>query len=226
MYTIIMNKDKSLTTTERTNIYQRDKLADNMQFLFPQTYGLIDLTQSIITLAYVDQGNIPHVEVLQKDLELYKDKVRCTLPVDTALTRFAGDIVIYFSIIYLNTETQEQQSMHTGEATIKILPLKNLYGFVPDESLDFVDQLVMNLEAKIQATEKIAETYDREKADNITYEGNKLQLTSNGEKIGDSVSIGGGSCDIDGVPVIDFSEEEPGTDVPGGTEDYRDVVEF
>ena len=43
----------------------------------------------------------------------------------------------------------------------------------------------MNLEAKIQATEKIAETYDKEKADNITYEDSKIQLTSNGEKIGE-----------------------------------------
>ena len=47
----------------------------------------------------------------------------------------------------------------------------------------------MNLEAKIQATEKIAETYDKEKADNITYEDSKIQLTSNGEKIGDSITI-------------------------------------
>ena len=202
-----MNKDKTLTTTERTNIYQRDKMADKIQFLFPQTCGLIDISKSTVVLVYTDLGNVAHAEILKKDEELYKDRVRFTLPVDTSLTRFAGDITVHFSISYLDPDTQEQQAMHTGEAIIPILPLKNLYSFSPDESLDFVDQLVMNLEAKIQATERIAETYDKEKADNITYEDSKIQLTSNGEKIGDSVTIVSGG------------------DEPGGDTEFE-VVEF
>lgn len=49
------------------------------------------------------------------------------------------------------------------------------------------------VQAKIEALEKMAETYDKEKADNIVYEDNKLQLTSNGEKIGDAATIATGT---------------------------------
>lgn len=49
------------------------------------------------------------------------------------------------------------------------------------------------VQAKIEALEKMAETYDKEKADNIIYEDNKLQLTSNGEKIGDAATIATGT---------------------------------
>ena len=69
--------------------------------------------------------------------------------------------------------------------------------------MEFVDQLVGSLTSKIEATEKLAEAYDKNKADNITYEGNKIQLTSNGLKIGDSITIIGGDD-----PVITDNELE------------------
>ena len=207
LYTIIMNKQKELIVTEKTYLYQRENLADKIQFLIPPEYNDLSLTDFTAVLKYVDQGNVAHAETLTKDDELYKGKIRYTLPIDTSLTRFAGDISIRITFSKVDMDTKKQYVLHTSEITITISPLSDYYSFVPDESLEFVDQLVGTLEAKIDATEKIAETYDKKKADNITYNDNKIQLTSNGEKIGDSITIVSG-------------------DNPGIIDTEFDVVEF
>lgn len=189
MYTIIMNEDKSLTATHKTTIYQREKLVDKIQFLFPQKYNDLNLSECTAILKYLDQSNIPHAEILQKDEELYKNHLRYVLPIDTDLTSFAGDIEIRITFSKIDMEQQKQYVFHTGAYVLTVNSLKDYYSFVPDESLEFVDQLVGNLEAKLESVDKIATAYDTEKADNITYEDNKIQLTSNGNKIGDAITI-------------------------------------
>lgn len=201
-----MNKNKQLIATVKTYIYQHEKLVDKIQFLFPQKYEDFDLTEFSAVLKYVDQSNVPHAEILQRDSELYKNHIRFYLPIDSDLTRFSGDITIRITLTKVEMSTKTQYVLNTGEYVLSIAPLKDYYAFVPDESLEFVDQLVGNLEAKIEATENIANIYDQQKADNISYEDSKLQLLSNGKKIGDSITIAGGGS-------------------PGGDTEFE-VVEF
>lgn len=188
-----MNPDKSLVITKQTNIYRKENMVDKLKFLFPEKYQELELADCTATLKYTDTNNVPHVEILQKDEELYKGKLAYSLPIDSDLTKFPGDINLRVTFTKLDMDTQTQYTMHTGEVTISILPLSDYYNFIPEESLEFVDQMVGTLQAKIEAIEKLAETYDKEKADNIVYEDNKLQLTSNGEKIGDAATIATGT---------------------------------
>lgn len=200
-----MNDQKELIATVKTMLYQKEKLVDKIQFLFPQDYNGLNLSECTAILKYLDQSNVPHAELLQKDEELYKDHLRYILPVDTNLTRFAGNIEIRVTFSKVDMESQQQYVLHSGPLIITINPLKDYYAFVPDESLEFVDQLVGNLEAKLESVDKIASAYDAEKADNITYENNKIQLTSNGEKIGNAITIlsGGESGDSE-FEVVEF----------------------
>ena len=71
---------------------------------------------------------------------------------------------------------------------------------MPDESLEFVDQIVGDLNAKIQVLEKLADEFDKTKADNLLYKENQLQLTANGEPIGEPVHIISG----DSLEIIEF----------------------
>ena len=206
---IVMNPDKSLVITKQTNIYCKENMVDKLKFLFPEKYQELELADCTATLKYTDTNNVPHAEILQKDEELYKGKLAYTLPLDSELTEFPGDINLRVTFTKIDMETQTQYVMHTGEVTITVLPLADYYNFVPDKSLEFVDQILGYFQAKIEAVEKIAETYDSEKADNISYENDKLQLTSNGFKIGDPVSISGGSGGN-----------------PGGSDNEFEVVEF
>lgn len=164
-----MNPDKSLVITKQTNIYRKENMVDKLKFLFPEKYQELELADCTATLKYTDTNNVPHAEILQKDEKLYKGKLAYTLPLDSELTEFPGDINLRVTFTKLDMDTQTQYTMHTGEVTISILPLSDYYNFVPEESLEFVDQMVGTLQAKIEAIEKLAETYDKEKADNIVY---------------------------------------------------------
>ncbi len=209
MIVIVMNPDKSLVITKQTNIYRKENMVDKLKFLFPETYAELNLSECNAILKYTDTNNIAHSEILQRDEELYKGKLSYTLPIDTEITEFPGDIHLRVTFTKTDMETRTQYVLHTGEVTLTILPLSDYYNFVPDKSLEFVDQLVGNLQSKLEAAEKLAETYDKEKADNITYENDKLQLTANGEPIGDSVSIVSGSSgetggNIENFDIIEF----------------------
>lgn len=194
-----MNNDKSLTATVVTTLYQREKLADKIQILIPPNYGELDLNEFTATLKYVDQANVPHAEILKKDAELYKEHIRYVLPVDTNLTQYAGDIAIRITLQKNDMEVRKTYVVHTGELVIKISPLKDYYSFVPDESLEFVDQIVSDLQNKISALDKIADIYDKTKADNIQIKNGKtLQLLSNHIPIGDEVTVIGEDQDDGG----------------------------
>ncbi len=194
-----MNDDKSLTATVVTTLYQREKLADKIQILIPPNYGELDLNEFTATLKYVDQANVPHAEILKKEAELYKEHIRYVLPVDTELTQYAGDITIRLTFTKTDMEVKKVFVVHTGELVIKISPLKDYYSFVPDESLEFVDQIVSDLQNKISALDKIADIYDKTKADNIQIKNGKtLQLLSNHIPIGDEVTVIGEDQDDGG----------------------------
>lgn len=192
MYTILMNSDKSLVCTTRTTLYQRDKLVDKLQILIPQTYEDVDLSDFTTVLKYVDQGNEVHSEILVKDEELYKENyLRYTLPIDTNLTRFAGDIKLCLTLNKVDMEEMKEYSLNTGETTITIASLSDYYNFVSDKSLSVIDQKVNELNVKLEAIDKMTTTYDEMKADNIKLnkETSEIYLTAHDKQIGDKITI-------------------------------------
>ncbi len=219
MYTILMTNYKELIATKRTTLYQRENLADKIQFLFPQTYGELNLADYHAVLKYLDQANIPHAEVLSLDENLYKEKLRYVLPVDTDLTKFAGDVTLRVSFIKTDLDNQQQVVLHTGEYTLTISPLADYYQFVPSESLEVLDQLIGKLDARLEGVSAMAETIDAEKADDIDYNGGEIQLMSNGKKIGTPAKI----TDLEAFDFSDSTGEET-PDLPQS--DKFEVFEF
>lgn len=129
MYTILMNKDKSLVTTEIATLYQNENLVDKIQFLFPKMYEDLNLSECTIILKCVLPGNVAYEEELKTDEELYKGKVRCMLPVDSNLSSFAGDIGL--RVYFVRTEINEnKRNLYTGETQINILPITQ-YNHIP-----------------------------------------------------------------------------------------------
>lgn len=227
MYTIIMNNDKSLTASIKTTLYQREKLVDKIQFLLPLKYSPkdLDICDCTIVLKYTDQGNVAHAIELIPDEELYKEHVRCELDVDLRFTRFAGDIIMYLDFLKLNSDNGIYENVLTsGETTITIQPRSDWFAYCADESLDIINRTMLELKAKQEAQDLIAATYENSKADSIikTIDGSdiKVQLTSNGNLIGDEIIIG--DTDEEGVNVTIFESE----DSPSIVENDEDIVEF
>lgn len=202
MYTILLRQDKQLVATEREIIYQREKLVDKLRFLVPQDYKGLNLSEYRTILKYVDQGNVSHAEILTPSDEVYEGYIQYFLPVDTKLTAFAGNIEIRLSFVKTDTIERKQYVTHTREITITINPINESFN---DTALEFVDQIVSELDMKIDEVKKAAELYDKTKADNLSYENSKLQLTSNGNKIGNVITISsGGSSGGTGFDVVEF----------------------
>lgn len=215
MYTIIMNDDKSLTTSIRTTLYQREKLADKIQFLIPQKYGVMDLSKCTAKLKYIDQGNISRSELLAKDSELYKDRLRFLLPVDNKLNYFAGNISI--RIIFTNKEMG--QELRTGDCIITIEPSGIIEEESSTESSSEVNEKIVALENQIKELQE-------NQANDLKLTDDLLQLSIDGETIGEGVTLPKGSADADldndGDVVIDL-DNQTSSDYLG---DENTVVEF
>ena len=193
MYTILFKPDdKSLQVTVRTKIYQRENLVDKFRFLVPSTYGDLDLADFTVVLKYLDQGNEAHSEILTKEDEVYKENYYSyILPVDTDLTRFAGDITIHLTMSKVDMEEMKEYSLKTGETTITISPLSDYYSFVSNKSFDVITQKINELNVKMEGLDKMANAYNQTKADNIKLdnETSELYLTANGKAIGDKIAL-------------------------------------
>lgn len=126
MYTILMNDDKSLTKTIVRTLYQGEKLVDKFRFLIPKNYNNLHLADFTTTLKYIDQGNVVHSEKLLLSDKLYNEHILCYyLPVDSELTKFAGDITIR---LVLNKG--KQHILHSGETTVTICAVNPCYQYI------------------------------------------------------------------------------------------------
>lgn len=191
MYTFLMRSDKTLAVTNKSVIYQRDKLVDKVKFYIPTTYEDINLEDFSVLLKYIDQNNIVHVINLTKAETDKEGFMKYVIEMDTNLTKESGDIRIHLTLNKVDMKELKEYSLNTSEAIISIKPLADYYGFVSDSSLSIIDQKMNELDVKLEAANKIAETYDSSKADNIKLdkETSELYLTANDKPIGDKITI-------------------------------------
>lgn len=191
MYIIKMTESKQLINCSSHNmvIYQKESLVDKLLFLIPSVYKDIGLADFNVVLEYVDPVNVVHTELLVKNEELYKNYLAYTVPVNTQLTKYAGRIAANLSISKVDLDEQKHYVLHTGEVVIPIKRRNDYYNFAPDESLEFVDKIIANIDVEMQKMKEIAEIYDRKKADNLLKTENKIQLTANGTPIGDEIEF-------------------------------------
>lgn len=206
MYNIVMNERKELIARNMPTIYQRESLVDKLYFVIPEKYNDVSFIGATALLKYTDVANVVHTEKLEEEVGLNNGYITFGFPIDTELTKFAGDILVSLTITKTNIETKKQYVLHTGKKIISVQPREDLYAFVPNESLEFVDKIVGELNAKIQAFEHIASEYDKNKADDLSYQNNKLQLISNGTPIGKPVNFANGDTPIpeNSFDIIEF----------------------
>lgn len=60
---------------------------------------------------------------------------------------------------------------------------------IPDAALTALDQRIIALDLAQEQLAQLAQLLNTGKADNVVIEGDQLQLTSNGVKIGDAVTV-------------------------------------
>lgn len=224
-YVIVVKDDHTLTCTKRERIMQRSKLVNELWFLVPPNYNGLDVPSCTVSMEYVLPVSKKYKNKFLGFPEVYEDYLKYTIPFDTELTAEAGKLEVQLSFLYADLDENGkdiQRVRKTSTNYIEIVPIAAWSDIIPDESLTALDQRIIMQSAQIKALANLSEALYAEKADDLVYEDNVLQLTSNGNKIGKPVVIE--SCDNyleDGIPVVDFT-----TAIVDDDDEVNNVVEF
>lgn len=231
MYTIVIEEDNILTTTVKERIMQRSKLVDNLRFLTLPIYKEQDMTDYTVQLEYLLPCSKKYCsEILELSEDRYRDYLQYTLPFDTSITSEAGDVELQLTFVKaeINGNGKSVQRVRkTSPGIIHITAISAWSDIIPDSALSAIDQRLIKVDAQIRAIDEMNKLAFEEKADGLRYneETNELQLTSQGENIGDKVIIKAGEANLkDGIPVVDFSSNSS-TSKPNDDDD-DDVIEF
>ena len=177
MYAIKMEDGKELITTVRGTIYQGEKNADTLVFLLPQKYEETDMASCTVLMRYVLPSGSGRSEEIEMDPIPYNDEYyRYRLKAATRFTKEFGTITLWLTVFSRDNAV----ILETGAAAVPVLERKDIDDYLSDKDkskLDLLDEKVANLQ--------------KEKADNLTYdkETRKLQLTADGERIGNDVTV-------------------------------------
>lgn len=211
MYTILVTDSNELVTTLKERIMQRSKLVDNLHFLVSPTYKGYDMSSFTVMMEYVTPiGREYKTELLVRSDALYKDMLEYKVPFDTCLTKEPGkvEVQLTFTKVMLDADgNSKQQVRKTSPATITIVPISAWSDIVPDSALSALDQRLVMLDAYAGQLADLGQYLFESKADNIMYDedGQYIQLTANGEPIGDQIKITGGAA-ISGITNIEINE--------------------
>lgn len=212
MYTILVNESNELVTSVKERIMQRSKLVDDLHFLAEPTYKGIDMSDFTVMMEYIMPISREYqTEILVRSSELYKGKLEYKLPFDTCLTKEPGKIEVQltFSKTSLDADgNAKQQVRKTSPTTITIVPISAWSDIIADSALTALDQRLIQVDAMLNAANEFNQYLYETKADNIYYDedGRFIQLTANGQPIGDSVAMVGGV----GISVVNVEIVENG----------------
>lgn len=215
MYTILVNDDNTLSVTQRTRIMQRSTGFDAIRFLVNPEYKGYAMAECTLTLRYKTpvSGELKSERLVLCE-ELYNGFLQYILPVDTKLTHEAGNIVCNLTFTYADVDTEGKPVIRVrklNDAKITINAITDWDALIPDDLLSSLDQRIIMQDKQIKQLAEVALLLDNEKADGLKYVSNKLQLTANGNPIGNQVYIQAGTSGeypdySDGIPVVDFSD--------------------
>lgn len=233
MYVILVSDDNTLSAPKRERIMQRSKLVDNFWWLVPQYYKEHDMEEYTLVIEYLLPVSKKYkAEIMTRSPEKYEDHLKYVFPIDTELTAEAGEIELQPSFIKVDLDADGnsiQRVRKLGTITVEVLPIAKWSDVVPDNALSAIDQRIIKTDAQIKALEDMHNYMYMTKADGLAYDNNQLQLTANGEKIGNTISIK--NCEDnydDGVPVVDFTGATDFVTPDDSLEnkDHDNVVEF
>ena len=178
-----MKNNKDLVLSVETKIYQRENVVDKIKFYVPNNYDGLDLSPFTATLYYTDPTDMAQMEILEKQESDKDNFLLFTLPVNTKITVFAGEVTMHLSLTYMEVATNTQYVLKTGEISFTVCKWKDYYKYVSNESLAPLDNKMLEIDNKIQQLASIAMVYAEDLIDDLDLTGDQLTLVNKqGEK--------------------------------------------
>lgn len=128
MYSIVMDKNKSLIKSCGITLYQGESLIDKLQFLIPKEYNGFDLGTFTAKVRYILPGNVSGSEDLNINKELYNDThYSFTLPIDSIISTIAGDVTLHLTFLKIDDIAKKKYQMTTSKVTLTVKPYETAY---------------------------------------------------------------------------------------------------
>lgn len=169
-----LEKNKCIVLVYGSNLYVAENNADVIKFYIPKIYDDINMEENIYTLRMILPNGTYYPLMLNKE-DSYMDYIIYSALIDSTMTQNAGDISMELSVI----NADKNIIFKTNVFYITVYEsIGN--GDMSEDQKDQLDWLTMEV-AKL----------NKNKADNIYLDDNtnELQLSSNGELIGDKVIL-------------------------------------
>lgn len=194
-YTVLINNDNSATATIRERIMQRTKNVDCLHIIIPKIYNGTDFTSYSVLMEY--KLPISH-EVKLEELVLADDKYKddynlYRLKLGTEFTKEPGNVEIQLTLISLEMDADGNTIESVRHISPFIVPINEVADWfnVPDSELTTLTQYYLAAKQEILALNDIANTLDRNKADDIKLdvESGEVYLVSGSKRIGTGISV-------------------------------------
>lgn len=162
MYTILMDVNKSLITPKKITIYQGENSMDTLRFVIPKSYNGKNITDYDVRMDYKLPGNIGRKELLKRKDEDYNDDYMCySLPLNTQITKYAGDVKLSLYIYKVSLFENRKYQLHTGSLYITIKPTDIVYEDIETDTDGKCDNEFDVVEFSIpQKDEEVDEDFD------------------------------------------------------------------
>ena len=184
MYTLLVNDENQVITTQKETIMQRTNCADKIQILIHKQYKDVDMSNAIVYMEYkLPVSN--KIKLLQLNKGTYKndDYMQFVVPGDLQFTSEAGDISVVFRIYSLQFIDEEAKwvNRNSQEGYITITPIVPWSDIEIDEMFSGIDQRLIALEMLSQNLEAQSQNMYENMATDIVIKDDKIHLeTMNG----------------------------------------------
>ena len=205
---LITQENELIDTTPKERIMQKSKLVDELHFIVDAMYKGTDMSTFTMVMEYkLPMSNEYKTQILEQAPELYEGMLEYKIPIDTDITKYPGNVEIQITMSKLESDDRGkvlQRVRKVQPTVLKIYPIAAWSDMIPDADLTALDQRILKQDAQIKELNELADKLNMTKADNLSYSENILQLTSNGEKIGDAVSITSGGSSTGDFEIVEF----------------------
>lgn len=194
-YTILVNNDNSVISTERCRILQRTKNINTLRIIIPKMYENKDFTPHSVLMEY----KLPiSKEVNLKELQLVNDSYKNNynlyeFVLMTDFTKEPGDVEIQLSIIGLTMDvdgTTNEIVRYISPFSIPIISVADWFT-VPDSELTTLTQYYLAAKQQILALNDLAQILNQKKADDIKLDidSGEIYLVSGSTRLGTGIMV-------------------------------------
>lgn len=198
MLTICMRNNKSLIVTRPVKIFEKECNIDCIRWLIPTQYTesteVKNLAEYIITVKIKCPDGRTWCERLTPEDVLYEDRLDVRQKITSDFTQTAGTVTMYLTfarVIQDETGAKQGDIFHTEDVTVEVYR-KEEFIFIPDKSLQAVDQIILELSDKLNQVEDMVDNINDDKAEDIEIIDNEIWLVrydseGNVVKLGDPI---------------------------------------